>query len=242
VLLQQFLTELESQQLDRERRQFYADFNRRQFARRQSAEQACLEATAAAAVARTRASELERRLATRQRFWHYFQRRQIAVRLHAATVQALLADQTLGEACSARDAIEGEQGNFSGLSVDARRAINLATIAYAQVLFQRLESSKLAEHTQQAAAVSHPPADVYGDRGACVRLMGDIQRARVLLEQRKDVLAEIRIRADALRGIAKYRQTEDVLPDAQSLVVGEPGVTTRVLLDDTWDLTRALLR
>ena len=242
VLLQQFLTELESQQLDRERRQFFADFNRRQFARRQSAEQACLEATATAAGARTRVSELERRLATRQRFWHYFQRRQIAVQLHAATVQALLADQALSEARSARDAIEGEQGSFSGLSIDARRAINMATIAYAQVLYQRLESAKLSEHTQQAAAVSHPPADVYGDRAACVRLMDDIQRARVLLEQRRDVLAEIRVRADALRGIAKYRQPEDTLPDARSLGAGEPGVATRVLLDDTWDLTRALLR
>ena len=242
MLLQQFISELESQQLDRERRQFYADFNRRQFARRQGAEQACLEATAAAAGARSRVSELERLLATRQRFWHYFQRRQIAVQLHAATVQALLADQSLSEARSARDAIEGEQGNFSGLSVDARRAINMATIAYAQVLYQRLESSKLAEHTQQAAALGHPPADVYGDRGSCERLMGDIQRARALLEQRKDVLAEIRVRADALRGIAKYRQPGDVVPDAQSLGVGAIGVATRVLLEDTWDIARALLR
>jgi hypothetical protein len=242
TLLQQFVAELESQQLDRERRQFHADFNRRQFARRQSAEQASLDATAAAAGARGRVSELERRLAARQRFWHYFQRRQIRAQLHAATVQALLADQALSEARSARDAIDGEQGNFSGLSVDARRAINMATIAYAQVLYQRLESSRLAEHTQQAAALSHPPADVYGDRAACERLMGDIQLTRVLLEQRKDVLAEIRVRAEVLRGSARYRQAADVVPDAQSLVVGKVGVTTRVLLDDTWDISRALLR
>ena len=242
TLLQQFVAELESQQLDRERRQFHADFNRRQFDRRQSAEQASLDATAAAAGARSRVSELERRLATRQRFWHYFQRRQISTQLHAATVQALLADQALSEARSACDAIDGEQGNFTGLSIDARRAINMATIAYAQVLYQRLESAKLSEHTQQAAAVSHPPADVYGDRGACERLMGEIQRARAQLEQRKDVLAEIRVRAEALRGIAKYRQPEEAVPDAQSLGSGSLAVATRVLLDDTWDLTRALLR
>jgi hypothetical protein len=241
-LLLQFLTELESQQLDRERRQFFADFNRRQFARRQSAEQACLDATAAAAAARARVSDLERALATLQRFWHYFKRRHTRTQLHAATVQALLADQALSEARSARDAIEGEQGSFAGLSIESRRAINLATIAYGQVLFERLLGSKLAERTQQAAAESQPPADAYGDRGACERLMADIQRARVLLEQRKDVLAEIRVRADALRTIARYRHATEVVPEAESLSGGSVGVATRVVLDDTWDIARVLLR
>jgi hypothetical protein len=241
-LLRQFLSELESQQLDRERRQFFADFNRRQFARRQSAEQACLDATAAAAAARARVSELERNLAGLQRFWHYFQRRHTRTLLHAATLQALLADQGLSEARSARDAIEGEQGTFAGLSTEARRAINLATIAYGQVLFERLLTTRLAEHTQQAAAESQPPAAVYGDRPACERLMQEIQRARVLLEQRKDVLAEIRARADALRAIARYRQAGDVVPEAESLSGGSLGVASRVLLDDTWDIARVLLR
>jgi len=241
-LLRQFIAELESQQLDRERRQFFADFNRRQFARRQSAEQASLDATAAAAGARARVTELERRLASLQRFWHYFKRRQIRAELHAATVQALLADQALSEARSARDAIEGEQGTFAGLSSEARRAINLATIAYGQVLFERLQGIRLAEPTQQAAAESHPPADAYGDRTACERLMAEISRARLLLEQRKDVLAEIRLRADALRAIARYRHTGDVVPEAESLSDGNLKVASRVLLDDTWDIARVLLR
>ena len=241
-LLRQFLSELESQQIDRERRQFFADFNRRQFARRQSAEQACLDATAAAADARARVSELERRLATLQRFWHYFKRRQTHAQLHAANVQALLADQALGEARTARDAIEGEQGNFAGLSAESRRAINLATIAYGQVLYERLAHAKLAEHTQQAAADSQPAADAYGDRLACERLMGDIQRARTLLEHRKDVLNEIRLRTDKMRAIARYRQATDVVPEAESLSGGHVGVASRVLLDDTWDIARVLLR
>ncbi len=241
-LLRQFLTELESQQLDRERRQYFADFNRRQFARRQSAEQACLDATAAAADARARVSELERRLATLQRFWHYFKRRHTRTQLHAATVQALLADQALGEARAARNAIEGEQGSFGGLSTDSRRAINLATVSYGQVLFERLVATKLAEPTQRAATDSQSAADVYGDRIACERLMSDIQRARSLLEQRKDVQTEIKVRADALRAIARYRQPGDVVPEAESLSGGSMGVASRVLLDDTWDIARVLLR
>jgi hypothetical protein len=241
-LLRQFLTELESQQLDRERRQFFADFNRRQFARRQGAEQACLEATAAAAGARAKVADLERRLALLQRFWHYFERRQTRAELHAANLAALLADQALTEARNARDAIEGEQGSFSGLSIEARRAINLATVAYGQVLYERLAGSKLAELMQQAAAHSQPPAEAYGDRTACERLMAEIQRARGLLEQRKDVLAEIRVRAEAMRAVVSYRQSGDVIPEAESLSGASVGVASRVLLDDTWDIARVLLR
>lgn len=241
-LLRQFLTDLESQQLDRERRQFFADFNRRQFARRQGAEQACLDATAAAASARARVTELERQLAARQRFWHYFERRHTRTLLHAANVQALLADQALSEARTARDTIEGEQGSFAGLSTEARRAINLATIAYGQALFERLLTTKLAERTQQAAAESQAPADQYGDRKDCERMMSEIQRARLLLEQRRDVLGEIRGRADALRGIARYRHAGDVVPEAESLSGGSVGIASRVLLDDTWDIARVLLR
>src|ERR1700694_3426369 len=74
-LLHQFVSELEAQQAERERRNFFADFNRRQFSRRQNVEAEYLKAEAAAAVARGRVGELERALRELQRFWHYFRRR-----------------------------------------------------------------------------------------------------------------------------------------------------------------------
>ena len=74
-LLQQFVTELETQQIERERRAFFAEFNRRQFDRRQSVEANCQAAEEAAIAVRSRVSELEKHLAGIQRFWHYFQRR-----------------------------------------------------------------------------------------------------------------------------------------------------------------------
>jgi hypothetical protein len=95
---------------------------------------------------------------------------------------------------------------------------------------------------QFAAAESHPPADAYGDRAGCERLMAEIQRGRMLLELRKDVLGEIRVRADALRAIARYRQAGDVVPEAESLSDDKLEVASRVLLDDTWDIARVLLR
>ena len=77
TLLQQFVSELEAQQVERERRNFFAEFNRRQFARRQSVEADCLSAEATAAAARARVTEHDRQLASLQRFWHYLRRRRV---------------------------------------------------------------------------------------------------------------------------------------------------------------------
>ncbi len=241
-LLQQFVSELESQQVERERRNFFAEFNRRQFAQRQNVEADYLKAEGVAAAARTRVSEIERRLLTLQRFWHYFRRRAVHQELHSANIQVLLSEQALSEARAARDALAGELPNFSGISIDSRRAINLAAVAYAQVLRERLTGTELFEPTQRASGRREPATDDYGTRKECERLMSDIQRARVLLEQRGDVLTEIRTRADALRRVARYRGEGDSVPEPASLAEGEASASTQVLVEDCWEIYRVLLR
>ncbi len=209
-LLQQFVAELETQQLERERRNFFAEFNRRQFSRRQAVEGDCLNAEAAAAAARTRVGELERLLVGFRRFWHYFQRRRARQELHGASIQSLLAEQALGEARAARAALEAEQPNFTGLSIDARRAINLAAVAYGQVLRERLTRTGLFEATQQASGRREPVPGEFGERTRCVRLMSEIQAARTQLEERRELLADIRSRTEAFRRSARYRSDTDV--------------------------------
>ena len=241
-MLRQFIAELEAQQLERERKNFFADFNRRQFGRRQAVESEYLQAEGVAAEQRARVAELERRLARLQRFWHYFRRRELRRELHAAGIQALLGEQALGEARAARDALAGEQAEFSGLSVDARRAINLAAVAYGQLLRERLTRTGLFAPTQRASGRREPAADEFGVRADCERLMGDIQRARVLLEQRSEVLPEIRARTEALRRLAQYRDDGDSVPDAASLAAAEGGAAALVLSEDCWEIYRMLLR
>jgi hypothetical protein len=241
-LLQQFVSELETQQVERERRNFFAEFNRRQFAQRQTVESNYLQAEGVAAAARARVSELERQVAALQRFWHYFRRRALRHELHIAGIQVLLGEQTLAEARAARDALAGEQPNFSGLSIDSRRAINLAAVAYAQALRERLTGSGLFEATHRASARREPAGDEYGTRKECERKMSDIQRARVLLEQRGDVLTDIRTRAEALRRLARYRGEGDSVPEPASLADDDPAVSTQVLVEDCWEIYRVLLR
>ena len=241
-LLQQFITELEAQQIERERRNFFAEFNRRQFGRRQGVEATCQGAEEAAVAARARVSELERYLAGLQRFWHYFHRRRVRQELHAASIQSLLAEQTLGEARSARAALEAEQPNFAGLSVESRRAINLAAVAYAQVLRERLTRTGLYDATYQASGRREPSPGEYGERSRCVRMMNEVQASRAVLEERREVLPEIRVRADAYRKLARYRGEADVVPDAASLAPDDSPNSSHVLAEDCWEIYRVLLR
>ena len=242
TLLEQFVKELEAQQLERERKNCFAEFNRRQFIRRQNIEADCLRAESAALSARARVTETERQIEGLQRFWHYFRKRQLRHGLHAARIQALQAEQGLGEARAARDALEGEQPNFTGLSIEARRLINLAAVAYAQILRDRLARTGLFDVTHQASGRREPTAGEYGERVECERLMNDIQRARLMIEQRNDLQNEIRARTDALRRMAQYSNSSDSVPDADSLAQGEVQTSSNVLVEDCWEVYRVLLR
>jgi hypothetical protein len=242
-LVQKFVSELEVQQLERERRNFFAEFNRRQFGRRQEVEANCLSAEGAAAAARARLAELERRLGALQRFWHYFRRRRLRQELHGERIQSLLAEQALAEARTASSALEAEpQPTFPGLSLEARRAINLAAVAYGEVLRERLGRTGLFEMMHQASGRREPSPGEYGARARCEQLMNDIQTARVLLEQRGDLLGEIRTRSDALRRLARYRNEGDSVPDAAGLASTEDGAGSSVLVEDCWEIYRVLLR
>jgi hypothetical protein len=241
-LLQQFVGELEAQKIESERKSYFAQFNRQQFGRRQTVEAECLNAEAAASEARARVSEQLRLLAGLQRFWHYFQRRTVSRALHAGNIQTLLAEQALSEARAARDQLDGEQPNFTGLSLEARRAINLAAVAYGHVLCDRLARTGLMEATRTVSSRREPADGEYGNRQKCERLMNDIQRARLLLERRSDALPQIQARTESLRRIAQYRKATDTVPEAEVLASAAADEASRVLSEDCWDIYRVLLR
>ncbi len=73
-------------------------------------------------------------------------------------------------------------------------------------------------------------------------MMSDIQRARVMLERRGDVLTEIRTRADALRRLARYRGESDSVPEPSSLTEEGTSAASEVLIEDCWEIYRVLLR
>jgi hypothetical protein len=255
-LITQLVADLVRQQEERERRAHLAQHNHRQFARRQGAENQLRAANAQHAQATAQLAALEAQRAQLTRFWHYFKRRALQRRIAGAEAAVASAGGALGQAQLtveeiARDAAPA----FQGLSLPARRAINLAAIAYAEVLCVRLMQLKSPMLTlaREATARRETP-DEYGSPRDCVLLMGQIARAHQLVGARAGVAEEIRARSERLQRVARYRGEADTSPVANSLALtegdvllaaalgGDPARLPNVLAEDTWDLFRILLR
>lgn len=253
-LIAQLVADLARQQEEKERRHHLTESNRRQFARRQALDAQLREAETAAAEAVARLADSRRRLAALTRFWHYFQRRELGRRVQVLEANSQAAAAALAQARDAHEALANEQAaEFPGLSIEARRAINLAAIGYAELLCLRLVRTPLVAQAKDAAA-RREVIDDYGTRVECERLMADIARARAVLQQRGQLSPELRARTDRLRQLAKYRNPEDSMPTVDSIGMAEGDVLDRggqganaahlpnVLGEDTWDLFRVVLR
>jgi hypothetical protein len=245
--LEQFATELRRQQEDRERKRQLVEFHQERQARTQLATERLDEARAALEVEEQTDAAQRAQLAAAGGFWHYFRRRRLTDRMARTATQLASARRYLEDMSEAKRTIEKEPWpEFGGLSLEGRRAINNAVIAYAQLLYARLAESGLALHARQARVKSVHESN-YGARAECEALMTEIGAGLVLVRSQKDMAGEIRSRTDALKNAATYRHSEDTVPDPGSLPPALPGrgVAVRepnVLIDDYWDIYTALLR
>jgi len=254
-ILEGFVAVLARQQEERERRAFLAQCNRRLFMRRRSVEEGLRAAETELADERMREAELLAERAKLTRFWHFFRRRATDRRLSVARTAASAAEQRLAQARAAADELLAEpMPQFPGLSIQARRAINLASVAYAEVLCWRLADTPIVALAREATA-RREAADDYGDRAACEALIASIDRARVMLSSKVNLARDVASRAERLKSIAHYRDPVDTTPVPESIAFfegdalsGEPLGGKRaarmpnVLAEDTWDLFRVLLR
>ena len=253
-LIEQFVTDLARQQEERERRQHLAEHNRRQFSRREAVQKQLRAAETGAADEANRVAELEAERARLTRFWHYFKRRTVEQRITDAVAKAVIANATLSDARAAAAELEQEPiPEFPGLSVDSRRAINLAALAYAETLCQRLVKTQLVKLAREATQ-RREVTDDYGSQSECEALMRDIDKAMTVIQNRGNIAQEIATRTERLKKVAKYRNPADTSPTADSLAFSEGDVLSNepvgataarmpnVLAEDTWDLFRILLR
>ncbi len=253
-LIEQFVADLVRQQDERERRQHLADHNRRQFSRRQAVEKQLRASESQAAEEANRVAALESERARLTRFWHYFKRRRLEQRITAAVQSAMAANAALADARAAAEAVEQEQmPEFPGLTVESRRAINIAAIAYAEVLCARLIKTPLVSMAREATG-RREVADNYGAQAECEVLMREIEEARSLIQSRANIAQEVTARSERLKRVARYRNPTDTAPTADSLAFSEGDVLENaptgsnaarmpnVLAEDTWDLFRILLR
>ena len=247
--LERFGGELASQQDAHERRAHLAEHNRQQFAKRQAAEQHLHVMRQLAAQAAERLENLEHERARLRRLWHFFKRRTLEHTITRARAESAEADGSLESAQQAAAEIAATPvPQFPGLSLQARRMINLTVLAYAQVMCQRLAVMPLLLMRVRDAVQSRDVIDEYGTRAECLALMGQIERAEGLLGSNANVSRDIRERLKALRLLAQYRDPEDAIPTADSIdgasaqAVGSPAGIPNVLAEDAWHIHGVLLR
>jgi hypothetical protein len=253
-LIEQLIADLVRQQDEKERRAHVAEHNRRQFAQRQTLEGELANARSEAERTTRELAELEATRGRLNRFWHYFKRRKVEHKLVGARSAAQAASQELEAATAELAALDRlEIPEFPGLSLDSRRAINLAAISFAEVLCIRLSGTPLVVLAKEATG-RREATDEYGSQKECEALMLQIERAHAIIQNRVNIAQEIKTRTDRLKQVAQYRNSPDTTPTADSIAFSEGDVLSQgavgvnaarvpnVLAEDTFDLYRILLR
>jgi len=235
--LEHFAAELARQQKDRERKTQVAEFERLRSARLSDVDRELAEANVLADQLQAEQRLAEQRLSGLRGFWNYFRRRKLQESIDARRHRVDAATVQVTEIVETRRGIESEPPPlYEGLTLEGRRAVNLAVIAYAEYLKDRLAAAGLAEHVRQTT-LRRVYDTSYGGREECLVLMQKAGRAIGDLERMQDDLADLKERTERLRGTASYRTDADTIPAQDSLQ--SAGL---VLLEEYWDVYRTLLR
>jgi hypothetical protein len=235
--VEQFATELARQQKDRERKSQLAAFEAAKRGRVADVDRELVEARVLADQLQAEQRLAEQRLEALSGFWNHFRRKRLREAIGARRVRIDAALTQVTDLGDRRHEAEAEPPpTFEGLSLEGRRAINLAVIAYAEALRERLAAEGLADLARETTRRRVYDAD-YGGREECVSLMQRAARAIGEIGGMHDDLAALKGRTDALRGAARYRGAADTVPSPDSL-----RTAGQVLTDEYWDVYKALLR
>lgn len=246
-----FAGDLARQQEARELAKHQADVE----ADKQSRLAACdarLQAAAATADAQRRhQGELQAELDRLTAFWHYFKRRRARAALESLRNQVVAADAAVGELHAERSAIEHEAApEFPGISLAARRNINLAIISYAELLCEHVDAFGLATRAKESVARRVHEMS-FGTRAECEGYMQRVQKAMGAVVNQKQMTASVKAKLERLRATSEYRNSADTVPTADSLVAVPDTdrekqrlapAAWNVLAEDYWDLYTVLLR
>jgi len=243
--LEQFGAELARQREERERKRQRSEYQQERLHKLKTVGERESIAEASLAQAQGDHAQLEGEHARLRSLWHYFRRRALATRLEAMQGIVLERTASLADARAVKRAIEQEAWpDFAGISLEGKRSINLAVIAYAQLLVSRLSADGLAARAWTAQR-EHVRDCHYGSRRDCEQLMTEVAAAVARVREAKDVVAELKVRAEKLRLTATYPHDEDAVPVSDSLPPNDIGAERSldepsVLRDNYWDIYRVL--
>jgi hypothetical protein len=252
--LSAFATDLTRQQEARELAKHKAETEAAKNVRLADVDQRLQAAAAEADLQRQHLAAAQSELGRLTAFWHYFKRRRHQKSLESLHRQVLVADAAVGDLHSERSAIDHEPAvEFPGISLAARRNINLAIISFAELLCEHVDAYGLAARAKEAVARRVHEMN-FGTRADCEGYMQRVQKAQAAVANQKQVTVALKAKLDRLRATCEYRNNADTVPTADSLATSsadaELGKTAKsptaptwnVLAEDYWDLYTLLLR
>jgi hypothetical protein len=240
--LSQFATDLTRQQEARETARHKSETETERNLRLGDVDQRLHDAAAEADRQRGGLSVAQGELARLTAFWHYFRRRRLQKSLEALKQRVLVADAVVGDLHAERSAINNEAlPEFPGISLGARRSINLAIISYAESLCEHVDAFGLAARAKEAVARRVHEMS-FGSRADCDGYMQRVQKAQAAVANHKQITAGLRAKLERLRGMCEYRNSADTVPTADSLAAAASSQSWNVLAEDYWDLYNLLLR
>jgi len=242
--LDQFATDIKRQKQDRQRKQQLAEFQQDRSERLKVADERLRQAEQVADAERERLKQREERMARLGGFWNYFRRRELAAEIVAQRQRCVVAERQLADMREAHRTIEKEPWpEFPGLTIDGRRSVNLAVIAYAQILYARLAASGLAMDARLANNRSVESAR-HGSLESCLARLKEIDAALALVRSQEGVVAEIKRRTDRMAASASWRSANETVPQPASLPPAATGGVpdANVLVEDYWDVYKILSR
>jgi len=247
--------ELIGQQTERERRLQVLEFDQNRQRRIGDLDKTILDTQSQVDSLDARLQLLMRKREQLRWFWLYQKRREIdqtcepirAELAHVSSDLMLLQQQR-------EELVEAAVPDFSGLSVEGKRLVNTATLAYAQQLLERLGAEGVAMLAKDASFKRVMDVD-YGSAADCQVWMKRLHAALQLLHERPRDLAHLKQVTQRLRANACYRSDHDTVPVPESIGTAQvrsyTGVAQtnqsgipeeiNVLLDDYWDLYSVLL-
>lgn len=252
--LGRFAEQLRQQQTDREQRRQVIEFD--QTRRRELADfdRRIHDARSRADMLEAQIKLMDAKLAAMRGFWNYRRRRRLGEEIQTERAQWDEVATLVTDLSDDRTNLEETPPpQFPGISVDGRRVVNTAVIAYAQQLVTALAAGGLAMLAKETT--SKRLFDVrYGSPTDCARLMTLLRDGLAMLKDESENLAGLKERTDAVRATASYRSDADTVPLTDSIgtlplpTAPVSGLETanragvNVLVDDYWDLYQSLLQ
>lgn len=249
--LRMFAEELRKQQEDRERQKQIQRFNQERERKLADLNELIRRVKQESDRVAADIEGTEAELGRRQGIWNFFIRRELSRSLDERRAEHAGIRRRIEELFDRRIKIEGQPWpEFPGLSVEGKRAINVAVVALAHQLFTYFGESDISRLARDA--VTRPIQDLkYGSEEDCTFLIRKIQKLMLGLRRTRERAPEVKTLAQEIRRHAEYRSEQETVPVASSLdgvvldtgrMPGRAATRANVLMDEYWDLYEVFLR